>query len=91
MLMANSPRLSQGGGQHIKPVRRALGDDGQTHGFVRTVHGRGYRFVASVQDRDVVRSAAPSSWGALAPIRYTVSDGLDIAYQVTGGASGTSC
>jgi hypothetical protein len=49
------------------------------------VHGRGYRFVASVQDRDVVRSAAPSSLGALAPIRYTVTDGLDIAYQVTGG------
>jgi pimeloyl-ACP methyl ester carboxylesterase/DNA-binding winged helix-turn-helix (wHTH) protein len=70
----------------IKQVRRALGDDGQTQGVVRTVHGRGYRFVAPVQDRDVVHPAAPRpSSGAQAPIRYTVSDGLHIAYQVSGG------
>jgi DNA-binding winged helix-turn-helix (wHTH) protein len=70
----------------IKQVRRALGDDGQTQGLVRTVHGRGYRFVAPVQDRDVVGPAAPRpSSGAQAPIRYTVSDGLHVAYQVTGG------
>ena len=49
------------------------------------MHRRGYRFVTSVQDRDVVRSAAPSSLGALAPIRYTVTDSLNFAYQVTGG------
>ena len=29
----------------IKQVRRALGDDGQTQRVVRTLHGRGYRFV----------------------------------------------
>ena len=61
----------------IKQVRRAVGDDGRTQGLIRTVHGRGYRFVASAQDLEPA-ARSPS------PIRYTVSDGLHIAYQVTG-------
>ena len=59
----------------IKQVRRALGDDGTAQRLVRTHHGRGYRFVGSVDD------AGPG--GAQSPIRYTVSDGLHIAYQVS--------
>ena len=75
----------------IKQARRALGDDGQAQRLIRTVHGRGYRFVAPVQVSEAVEGGGltipaqrgePS--GALAPIRYTVSDGLHIAYQVTG-------
>ncbi|MEN3267333.1 alpha/beta fold hydrolase [Pseudonocardia sp.] len=61
----------------IKQVRRALGDDGHAQRMIRTLHGRGYRFVAPVEVRAEVRASAP--------IRYTVSDGLHIAYQVTGG------
>ncbi|WP_329480837.1 alpha/beta fold hydrolase [Kribbella sp. NBC_01484] len=61
----------------IKQVRRALGDDGHSQRMIRTQHGRGYRFVAPVEARTVLRAAEP--------IRYTVSDGLHIAYQVTGG------
>ncbi|TCO45603.1 serine aminopeptidase S33 family [Kribbella antiqua] len=57
----------------IKQVRRALGDDGHRQRMIRTLHGRGYRFVAPIEKR------------AVEPIRYTVSDGLHIAYQVTGG------
>jgi DNA-binding winged helix-turn-helix (wHTH) protein len=34
----------------IKAARRAVGDDGATQGVIRTVHGRGYRFVAPVRD-----------------------------------------
>src|SRR5690349_685545 len=30
----------------IKAARRAVGDDGRTQAIIRTVHGRGYRFVA---------------------------------------------
>src|SRR4051794_25945185 len=69
----------------IKQLRRALGDDGQQQRTIRTQHGRGYRFVAP--DRTVAlhpsvdHEATPD---AQAPIRYTVSDGLHIAYQVTG-------
>lgn len=61
----------------IKQVRRALGDDGHSQRMIRTLHGRGYRFVAPVEPREALR--------AIEPIRYTVSDGLHIAYQVTGG------
>ncbi|MFI7063356.1 alpha/beta fold hydrolase [Kribbella sp. NPDC050124] len=60
----------------IKQVRRALGDDGHSQRMIRTLHGRGYRFVAPV-DASEPRAAEP--------VRYTVSDGLHIAYQVSGG------
>jgi DNA-binding winged helix-turn-helix (wHTH) protein/predicted ATPase len=35
----------------IKGVRRAVGDDGRHQRVIRTVHGRGYRFVADVSRR----------------------------------------
>ena len=35
----------------VKQVRRAVGDDGQTQTVIRTVHGRGYRFVARTANR----------------------------------------
>jgi DNA-binding winged helix-turn-helix (wHTH) protein len=62
----------------IKQVRRVLGDDGRAQAMVRTVHGRGYRFVGHVDD------VSPAQGSPRAPVRYTVSDGLHIAYQVTG-------
>lgn len=78
----------------IKQVRRALGDDGQSQRLVRTLHGRGYRFVAEVRDggptlsTPIERPTAEPSAASSAPraqVRYTTSDGLHIAYQVTGG------
>ena len=76
----------------IKQVRRAVGDDGDTQRVIRTLHGRGYRFVADGSDRGasadptVTASAEPTAHGLPeAPVRYTDSDGLGIAYQVTGG------
>src|SRR5688572_26175978 len=33
----------------IKSARQALGDSGASQSVIRTVHGRGYRFVASVE------------------------------------------
>ncbi len=38
--------------QRLKAVRRALGDSGRTQRFVKTVHGRGYRFIADVVEHD---------------------------------------
>ena len=32
----------------VKAARRAVGDDGQVQQVIKTVHGRGYRFVAEV-------------------------------------------
>ena len=50
----------------IKTVRRALGDDGRTQRYVRTVHGRGYRFVGTVtttDGSDTVGDEQPSERG----------------------------
>ncbi|HYN33707.1 MAG TPA: alpha/beta fold hydrolase [Ilumatobacteraceae bacterium] len=46
----------------LKAARRALGDDGSTQRIIRTVHGRGYQFVA-----DVVEVAAPDA-AAIEPV-----------------------
>ena len=43
----------------IKAARRALGDNGRDQRVIRTVHGRGYRFVA-----DLVEAATGSAPGA---------------------------
>lgn len=36
----------------VKEARRALGDDGRRQRFLRTSHGRGYRFAAQVEVRN---------------------------------------
>lgn len=70
----------------IKQIRRALGDDGQEQRMIRTMRGRGYRFVADVQQRRAQLDAAPVGHpGPRQPIRYTTTDGLHVAYQVSGG------
>ncbi|MEQ6903491.1 alpha/beta fold hydrolase [Nocardioides sp. YIM 152588] len=90
----------------IKQVRRALGDDGRTQALVRTLHGRGYRYVGPVEEARPAETqaapepvpvpvpvpvAAPAPAAAPTParphVRYTVSDGLHIAHQVTGGGA----
>ncbi|HNP36170.1 MAG TPA: transcriptional regulator, partial [Woeseiaceae bacterium] len=35
----------------IKTARQALGDDGKTQRYIKTVHGQGFRFVADVDVR----------------------------------------
>jgi DNA-binding winged helix-turn-helix (wHTH) protein len=62
----------------IKQVRQAVGDDGQAQRLIRTVHGRGYRFVGTV--REIGQAPSPRH----EPVHYAISDGLQIAYQVTG-------
>ena len=42
----------------IKAVRRAVGDDGREQRVIRTVHGRGYRFVAPIDGAARPRSSA---------------------------------
>lgn len=45
----------------IKSARQAIGDDGQSQRFIRTVHGRGYQFVGEVRAAEPTRgrSATP--------------------------------
>lgn len=42
----------------IKAARKALGDNGASQHMIRTVHGRGFRFVASVEEAPAPRPAA---------------------------------
>lgn len=83
----------------IKQARRALGDDGQAQRLIRTLHGRGYRYVGPADRRLDADGGSDASAGPLAgvtpppagaqePVRHTLSDDLHIAYQVTGAAAG---
>jgi pimeloyl-ACP methyl ester carboxylesterase len=69
----------------IKAARRALGDDGETQSFIRTVRGRGYQFVGSVVEPE----AAPPPEPAPPPPRQSIAftrgvDGIRLAYGVSG-------
>jgi TolB-like protein len=46
----------------IKSARQALGDDGKSQRFIRTIHRRGFRFVASVKaERHVQAAVEPAA------------------------------
>src|SRR5580765_1557717 len=45
----------------LKAARRAVGDDGKSQSVIRTIHGRGYRFVAEVRIVDDGSAASPGA------------------------------
>lgn len=47
----------------IKSARQALGDDGRTQRYIRTAHGRGYRFVGQITGIGVVENGSDRSSG----------------------------
>jgi pimeloyl-ACP methyl ester carboxylesterase/DNA-binding winged helix-turn-helix (wHTH) protein len=74
----------------IKAARKAVGDDGTAQTVIRTVHGRGYQFVAEVSPEPSPTDSSPSS-PAESPtpvaqdIRFcTTVDGVRLAYAQTG-------
>jgi len=73
----------------IKDARKLLGDDGSQQRYIRTIHGRGFRFCADLDDG----SPQPPAGGAAArsasafvppPTRYARSGPVHIAYQQFG-------
>lgn len=75
----------------IKFARQAVGDDGSAQRVIRTVHGRGFRLIAEVQER--VAAMVPESSPATSPadvqveqhIRFcTASDGVRVAFATSG-------
>jgi pimeloyl-ACP methyl ester carboxylesterase/DNA-binding winged helix-turn-helix (wHTH) protein len=78
----------------IKDARRAVGDDGHRQAVIRTIHGRGYRFVATVGASDAGAAIAEAGGdevpGPSAPPRthYARSGRYSIAYQVVGAGPG---
>jgi pimeloyl-ACP methyl ester carboxylesterase len=74
-------------------ARKAVGDDGQRQSVIKTVHGRGFRFIASVEehtDRMASPLRADVPRGESTPVRaaprtrYALGPGGSIAYQVVG-------
>src|SRR5512145_724665 len=44
--------------QRLRAVRRALGDSGREQRLIKTVHGRGYRFIAAVEEHSAGHAAS---------------------------------
>jgi pimeloyl-ACP methyl ester carboxylesterase/DNA-binding winged helix-turn-helix (wHTH) protein len=73
----------------IKAVRRALGDDGESQRYIRTVRGRGYQFVRTITAEVDTAQAAPHV-GEPPPLPRQhiafcrAADGIRLAYAVAG-------
>lgn len=70
----------------IKAVRRALGDDGESQRYIRTVRGRGYQFVGTlVSETAVEPEVAPEPAMPRQHIAFCrAADGVRLAYAVAG-------
>ncbi len=77
----------------VRSIRKALGDDGKSQRYVKTVHGHGFRFVAPVVEAGAGHAAATAdAAGSGGPpvqdIRFCHSaDGTRIAYALAGSGS----
>ena len=75
----------------IKSARQAIGDDGTRQRYIKTIHGRGFRFVGDVEAREsAVVQAQQSSAATPSPperrpaTRYARSGEVHVAWQLFG-------
>ena len=70
----------------VKAARQAIGDDGRSQRLIRTAHGRGYQFAASVDEAaQPAPVASVSSALPVQEIRFcTAGDGTRLAYAGSG-------
>ena len=71
----------------IKQLRQAIGDNGREQRLVQTIHGRGYRFVAPVDEMPggEERPALPVPSDLRQEIRFCrTPDGIQLAYATVG-------
>lgn len=72
----------------IKAARRALGDDGESQRYIRTVRGRGYQFVGTISDDRQAPTPEPPRAEAPPPRQHIAfcraADGVRLAYAVAG-------
>lgn len=76
----------------IKAIRKLLGDDGNRQSIIRTVYGRGFRFVGelsddrSVADTSAALQSEPTAESTFEPpvTRYVAVNDVHVAYQVFG-------
>ncbi|WP_036400453.1 alpha/beta fold hydrolase [Mycolicibacterium cosmeticum] len=64
----------------IKAARRALGDDGESQRYIRTVRGRGYQFVGTLTTTQPAATPPPRQHIAFC----RAADGVRLAYAVAG-------
>src|SRR5262245_50252279 len=64
---------------YIMAVRQALGDSGQRQRVIRTVRGRGYRFVAPVEEQEPAPQAEPAQRRSLAGEEATVREPIHLS------------
>src|SRR5690606_25790009 len=58
----------------VKSARQALDDDGKAQRFIKTIHGRGFRFAAEVSAaRDTVPAEEPSAEAAAPLARPSIA------------------
>ena len=74
----------------IKTARQIIGDDGARQDYIKTIHGRGFRFVGKIELEDPARPPAeggrPESGAIPRPAtRYARSGDIHIAYHLFGG------
>jgi TolB-like protein/DNA-binding winged helix-turn-helix (wHTH) protein/Tfp pilus assembly protein PilF len=64
----------------IRSVRQAVGDSGQAQDIVQTLHGRGYRFVADVEERPptFAEKEVPRASAVLVPPEASARDDTDV-------------
>jgi len=60
----------------VKSARRALGDDGKAQSLIKTVRGRGFRFVAAASVRSVFDVHARSRESGVAAVSGTVTESI---------------
>lgn len=72
----------------IKAARRALGDDGESQRFIRTVRGRGYQFVGTLVVDEPEPAVEPEPERPPPPRQHIAfcraADGIRLAYAVAG-------
>jgi pimeloyl-ACP methyl ester carboxylesterase/DNA-binding winged helix-turn-helix (wHTH) protein len=69
----------------VKAARQAIGDDGRGQRLIRTVHGRGYQFVAPVTEDVPSDEVAGLSSPPTQEIRFCLTDdGTRLAYATSG-------
>jgi pimeloyl-ACP methyl ester carboxylesterase/DNA-binding winged helix-turn-helix (wHTH) protein len=73
----------------IMAARRALGDNGESQRYIRTVRGRGYQFVGTISDDTPAAIEEPEPQEEAPPPRQHIAfcraaDGIRLAYAVAG-------
>jgi pimeloyl-ACP methyl ester carboxylesterase/DNA-binding winged helix-turn-helix (wHTH) protein len=72
----------------VRDARKALGDDGRSQRFIKTVHGRGFRFGADAREVSpsaVVAPVATARGEVRQEVRFcSATDGVRLAYATAG-------